>query len=248
MRKYEQQALGGTLILVGLWLWWTRDWSDPPDLESYERPYKDDWAFKNPVGPSESGGDYPPPGDKGPSDWMLKFGKARAKDSEWMINFNKDVAKDKRKTKRLRREESAQDKAWWETVYSWRNPHYVRKHRNVENAMHARMWDKRADEANQARFMGHTRNPLPEEIHGMEKEEQLQMIDNELVHLRAVQAQTKDAIDLWVKGGSDTTIQLMSPQTQQWAWPNQVEFENLEILEEISRLEQLKRYIIDLPF
>ena len=83
---------------------------------------------------------------------------------------------------------------------------------------------------------------------GMGKEEQIGLIDNELVHLRAVQAQTKDAIDLWVKGGSDTTIQLMSPQTQQWAWPNQVEFENLEILEEISRLEQMKRYIIDLPF
>ena len=215
MRKYEQQALGGTLILVGLWLWWTRDWNwpDPPDLES------------NPVGPT---------GDKGPS--------------EWMIEFEKNIAKDRRKTKRYRRETSAQRKAWEETQQTWDDPDYVRQHRHVEGVAHARMWDKRADEANRARFMGHTRNPLPEEIHGMGKEEQLQMIDNELVHLRAVQAQTKDAIDLWVKGGSDTTIQLMSPQTRHWAWPNQVEFENLEILEEVSRLEQMKRYIIDLPF
>ena len=235
MRKYEQQALGGTLILVGVWLWWTRDWNPAwpfvtEDLESYERPDKDDWAFKNPGGPSD-GGDYPPPGD-----------------SEWMIKFRKEVAKDRRKTKRDRRETSARRKAWNETMHIWNNPDYVRKHPHVEGAGHARMWDEQADEANRARFMGHTRNPLPEEIQGMGKEEQLRLIDNELVHLRHVQAQTKDAIDLWVKGGSDTTIQLMSPQTQHWAWPNQVEFENLEILEEISRLEQLKRYIIDLPF
>ena len=225
MRKYEQQALAGTLLLAGLWVWWRvrryrLEVTEP--LRRYKRQRKD----LTPLG-----------------------------DSEWMIEFRKDVAKDRHKqklwgheTKRRRRETSAQEKAWEETMIIWNNPAYVRQHRHVENAAHARMWDKRADEANRSRFMGHTRNPLPDEIHGMEKEEQLQLIDNELVHLRHVQAQTKDAIDLWVKGGSDTTIQLMSPQTQHWAWPNQVEFENLEILEEISRLEQMKRYILDLPF
>ena len=106
MRKYEQQALGGALILLGLWLWWNRP--DPPDFE-YERP-------ENPGGPSD-GGDYPPPGD-----------------SEWMIKFRKDVAKDRRKTKRYRRETSARRKAWNETMHIWNNPDYVRKHPHVEGA------------------------------------------------------------------------------------------------------------------
>ena len=82
----------------------------------------------------------------------------------------------------------------------------------------------------------------------MSNKEKLDLIDNELVHLRAVQMQTKDQIDQWVKAGSPTGVQLMSPQTEWWVEPGQVQFENHEILEEIDRLEEMKRYLLTLPF
>ena len=224
--KFERDVGLTFLLLLSFGLWLNKDLGR---LFGYERP---------------DGGRGDDDDDDRPYTHFFDKGWFNYTDVTWKKGEQKRI----RKEKRGKKEYSAQRKAWAETMQTWNDPTYEREHPHVEAVGHARMWDKRADEQNRARFMGHTRNPLPDEIHGMSNEEKIRLIDNELVHLRAAHAQTKDQIDQWVKNGSDPTVQLNSPQSQWWTDAGQVQFENHEILEEIARLEEQKRYLLTLPF
>ena len=147
----------------------------------------------------------------------------------------------KQKVARLKRQKSKEDAAWKETMQTWGHPSYERELTHVESDHIARMWDRAAEETQEPRFMGFTRNPIPIRVHDMAVRERVQLIDRELTRLRNLQIRVKDNIDLWVKNGANPNDELMSPQSRWWEDPRKVEFENHEILREIDRLEKLKR-------
>ena len=104
MRKYEQEALGATLILFALWVLWKRRFSELGDI-SYE-------GLRDRGG---GGGDDDDPFD---FDWHVPGGRGPSK---WMMQW-------RQRNKRYSREYSAQQKAWEETQQTWGHPSFEREH------------------------------------------------------------------------------------------------------------------------